>query len=195
MVDLMKFCGATGDDRVGSPWSEGEFTLATNGHILIRVPRMDDFEEKTGNLNLETILRTLDKEPIWVHAPVVPVTINPCPRCSGTGKVDTCPECWGSGKVEFENDYNEYKCTCESCDGHGTLKTSLLASKSDCQKCEGTGKDLEHTPVNVNGVLISDLYLSWIAALPNAEIGTFGPDEVVRFRFDGGDGFVMPRRA
>ena len=32
-----------------------------------------------------------------------------------------------------------------------------------------------------------------IAVLPNAEIGPFKPTESARFRFDGGDGLIMPR--
>ncbi len=46
MIDLKPFCGDN-DIRyyLNEPFSEGEFTYATNGHILIRVPRRDDVPE------------------------------------------------------------------------------------------------------------------------------------------------------
>ena len=45
--DLMKFCG--GNDRAGiaTPFSIGEYTYATNGHIMVRVPRIADIPERT----------------------------------------------------------------------------------------------------------------------------------------------------
>jgi hypothetical protein len=156
---------------------------------------MAEVEENPKSVNISVIDKSMEKEAVWLPAPAVAVTILPCKRCAGTGKSNQCPECDGEGEVTLENDFNEYKCTCQTCSGKGDYRGLSGGKEVPCRECGGTGKDLEHTPVNVNGVLVSDLYLSWIAALPNAEIAVFGPNDVVRFRFDGGDGFVMPRRA
>ena len=45
-ADLQRF--AAGEDDLRSihlPWSRGEWTYATNQHILVRVPRLADVEE------------------------------------------------------------------------------------------------------------------------------------------------------
>lgn len=45
-IDLSHFC-YTEDDRsyLKQPWSRGDFTYATNGHIMVRVPRRSDVPE------------------------------------------------------------------------------------------------------------------------------------------------------
>jgi len=46
--DLLRFCAGEEDVSVGlrAPWTVGERSIACNGHVLIRVPRLADVEER-----------------------------------------------------------------------------------------------------------------------------------------------------
>ena len=57
-----------------------------------------------------------------------------------------------------------------------------------CAECNGTGK------TKIDGISFSDVYLSWIAELPNAKIAPTGFTTPARFKFDGGEGLLMPMR-
>ena len=46
----------------------------------------------------------------------------------------------------------------------------------------------------INGVKINVRFLDLIGKLPGAQLGLFGEIDVVRFRFDDGDGLVTPMR-
>ena len=46
--------------------------------------------------------------------------------------------------------------------------------------------------ITFEGVKFRVRYLALISLLPNVEIGTFGPMEPAVFRFDGGEGLIMP---
>lgn len=206
MIDLTLFCGNKDDNRIGEPWSDGNFTFATDGKILVRVARRADVGER---LDAPAVMGThvgdaFDKDPgAWHPLPALTVDPAACPCCRGVGKAYTCPECDGEGAVAPSTDFNVYVWQeCKTCKGVGQIPKKIWLrmhrSESDidaeCEKCDGAGKVWDDQAVEVGGALFADRYLSWIAALPNAEIGVFGPLDVARFRFDGGDGVVMPRR-
>ena len=99
--DLMKFCGGKNQVMLATPFSIGEFTYATNGHILVRVPRLADIPERTDApppAKVEEVFNHYkgDYQPIPA---VGPIKTKSCPVCKGTGKVQTCPECDGTGKI------------------------------------------------------------------------------------------------
>ncbi|MEW6614003.1 MAG: hypothetical protein AB1401_00805 [Thermodesulfobacteriota bacterium] len=186
---LQQFCDIDRED-MKKPYSEDDFTYATNEHILIRVPRMDGIEEslKGPVIKEKAVAIYFSKEPTqWF--PVSPIYVEQelCLNCKGTGRLYTCHECEGEGQVIPWTDWNDYdEQTCRTCDGNGQLEAA-------CIKCDGTGKIWNDKSVPIGGVYFSDRYLSWLYQLPNCEIGPFGTKDPARFRFDGGEGLIMPR--
>jgi hypothetical protein len=95
-MDLKSFCG-TDPFRayIHEPFSVGEFTYATNGHIMVRVPRLPDVPEQTKQAKWDapfqdlsgTIFESLDH-----HA---------LPKQAGPDCECTCENCRGSGKEIF----------------------------------------------------------------------------------------------
>lgn len=132
---LKKFCGdARYNKHIGTPWSIGEFTYATNGFILVRVPRLPEVPERENVVNIQAVLGE-NPEPTegYVGSPGIGgLQIPECPKCKGIeSNPEGCEECEGSGVVTFENDFHDYECTCQSCDGDG--------KHGRCLKCNGTG--------------------------------------------------------
>ncbi len=108
-ADLQKFCADEDDIRpyLRQPWSSGEWTYATNGHILVRVKRLADVHENVAAPNAQKLLDAA-KIGEWLK---VPETAEPpeiaCDECNGTGEVecptcgheDKCDDCCGTGMV------------------------------------------------------------------------------------------------
>lgn len=108
MTDLHKFCAGTECAKnrgIGLPWSEGEYSYASQGHLLLRVSRQADVPEnqKAPKMAGTDLAKWFDAEPLsgW----------HPVPECN-VGKI-ACPECKGQGKL-----YGE---PCEDCDGTGEV--------------------------------------------------------------------------
>lgn len=212
MIDLQKFCCNPGSDRdhLKRPFNQGGFTNATNGHLIIRVPVMMEYQDQD-DPDLSKHDTWFGTEPeAWFKCPVIEVAEpGVCPYCNGTKEVYVCPECDGEGEVELSTDFNYYdEEECKTCDGSGQISEpdlekikkrkpyiGLNPTKVICFHCDGTGvAGYYHKGIEVGGLLFSDLYLSWLCQLPNCEIGPFGETEPARIRFDGGEGLIMPRR-
>ena len=209
-IDLAPFCAA-GLDRykLAKPWSVGEHTFASDGHILIRLPRQEDVPEGEG-VSLERICKVFEKEPSeWF--PVGPLDVEPivCKSCQGKGRVFECPECGGEGEVCAATDYSEYDgISCNSCGGDGQVcRETWLAmmnkarrgeqvreEDANCEICHGTGKVWPDTGRAFGNAYFADHLLARFAGFPGVEIGPFGEEEAARCRFDGGDGIIMPKR-
>ena len=211
-IQLQKFCCEDVTKiNITAPWSEGDKTFATNGHLLIIVPRLADVGEIEKPIKLDDKLKvTLVSEPEkWFPIPPLgAVAQEPCKDCKGTGKAYTCPECDGEGQVCPETSFNTYDDQeCMSCEGVGTLteekwlkltkrhfNKDATTKDAECETCFGTGKNLLHNPVEIGHCNFSDLYLSWLAELPNCMTGTFDEYAPGRIKFDGGEGLIMPKR-
>ncbi|MBU2537260.1 MAG: hypothetical protein KKH22_02395 [Proteobacteria bacterium] len=201
MLDLMKFCNFDQGygETMRKPWSTGKYSYATNGHILVRVLRRDEIPEREDAPPLYNVSHLFFKEPrTWLPAPVVsPQKPKECELCGGTGSVFYCPECDGEGDLEFENKYSRYTVTCDTCEGSRVVSKVVGAgddgSKKRCDSCAGLGSRQDHKSVPIGDLYFSDVYLSWIAELPGAEIGLYCLGNPARFRFDGGEGLLMPR--
>jgi hypothetical protein len=154
---LKKFCGDSKyNEKIGTPWSAGEFTFATNGFILVRVPRLAEVPERQNVVSLKSVL---EQNPVpsdgWVDAPgVEDLKIPACPRCKGKESNPTpCEECDGTGAVDFDNRWNSYEFTCKSCDGDG--------EHGSCKKCGGTGYliDTEDSNIPIGGAEFKKIYI------------------------------------
>lgn len=168
---LRSFCGS--DPRCSityRPWSVGAYSYATNGRIIVRVPRLDDVPppddakiEKTA-AQIDEWLAKLDDTP-RVAVPRIEI-----PK----GRSWTCDKCDGRG---FEHDCPDCNCECTDCEA-GTC----------------------HQPVMVawRGTHVSRDMWRLIAALPGSRIASSPPlppiYDHVSFAFDGGVGIVLPMR-
>ena len=111
-LELLKtFCG-TDETRPHAmePWSDGEWSYATDGAILVRVPRLAEVTRITpAGLPLRAVEAT-PAGPVW-YPVAVPETMRraTCPDCNGKKvvewrwaechKIDACPVCEGRGWV------------------------------------------------------------------------------------------------
>jgi hypothetical protein len=165
MLDLDQFCCVEDDQRfaaLGQPWSAGEYTYATNGHILVRVPRRPDAPEND--------LAPSDKAEAVIGKgyggeffPVPPVQLPPateekCPECGGRGTEHDCPDC---------------ECDCKGCDGAGAVQDRSWVEVGEAFFATGYVRRILGLP----GLEIS---LSPTAKDP------------LSFKFDGGIGLLMP---
>jgi hypothetical protein len=141
--ELQKFCGK---DDIRSYLCElitvGAFTYATNGHICVRVPRLDgEIESDTDSCKklagkIDEYLRIEFSE--WQAVP----------ECKYGNLVD-CLICHGTGA---------HQCSC----GH----------EHDCPDCNNTGKqESPHIPVKVGESFFADKYLSMIQGWEIAPAG------------------------
>lgn len=102
--ELQAFCAGPDDIRYAlhEPWSAGEWTYATNGHIAVRVPRLADVPEVS---NAPNAAKLFDAAVANEWFPV-PACLQPpddyCPQCKGTLIDRYGHECgWcENGKVE-----------------------------------------------------------------------------------------------
>lgn len=108
-VDLTPFCDAQENGArafMRAPFSQDDFTWATNGKILVRVPRLPDVTEHP----LAPHMRKTWVDGIGPWVPVTPFVIpmseEECRDCDGTGKQHECPDC---------------TCECEQCEGTGMV--------------------------------------------------------------------------
>jgi len=149
---------------LGKPFSIGDFTYATNGYILVRVPVRKAYGPPDSPVGVETVYAKLLAEISYFPAPAIdgPLFVmrdTPCPNCQGRGTLHDCPNC--------------------SC---------------RCQECAGAGKELDYAVVRLPWAVFDAKYISKIWQLPNPCIAACREKGPMPFRFDGGDGLIMPMR-
>ncbi len=188
-IDIQKFCAREDDDRkhIQKPHKHGEYVYATNGHILARFRDAeagqhweDKFMDKVQKLHAKSLGRASLK---WKRDIIkLPPAIE-CSYCDGEGKLADCDDCNGNGNFEHGKHYYE----CKECNGAGRMNPPEI-----CHSCSGTGKDGSQR-VKVGVSHIARRYAELILALPNLEVAPNLDDKAaIPFRFDGGDGILMP---
>src|SRR5271166_2898199 len=113
--DLAKFVSTDVERaRMARPWSRGEFTYATNGHIMVRIPRLAEVPECSDAPDVEGIVMPLladQTETAPLPAYELPkVDKNECRTCEGRGLEHDCPDC---------------ECECDDCDGTGAVRAHV----------------------------------------------------------------------
>jgi len=171
MLDLQKFCASESDDPrsyIHKPWSAGDYSYATNGHILVRVPRRDDVPENPENpITAEKLSRVIGERPsdVWRTPEIVglpPLVETECEDCDGMGAACHCSTC---------------ECECSKCGGTGNRSSDV-----------GKSARYRRVPFALK-------YIRAVCSFPSVEIcDQSGPEMPLRFRFDGGIGSVMPLR-
>lgn len=165
--EMKRFCGdEVTRPYISKPFSHGKYTYATNGHIVIRVARMDDVPEAEGAPEgfvgkAEALFDSFGRHKFRQVRKKNDLKneIVACGECCGRGREHDCPDC---------------QCICEECEGTGRVKARL-----SCQ---------------IGGVLFDAEYISLIGGLKNAEIEVSDDDGPTKFRFDGGEGVLMHLR-
>ena len=177
---LKTFCGSHG--KMATPWTAGEFTYATNGFVLVRVPRIESIPESEG-LKVAQFYEAPKPIDGWVDLPGDLGSLTECPDCHG-GNDGDCPECDGDGDIEFQNSHNTYVCECKTCDGTG--------EGNNCKGCRGTGTTDSKPETKIDGVLFGTAFLRLFSDLKGCQIAPHS-GRIAWLQFEGGDGFVMPR--
>ena len=211
-VDLTIWCGTYDTPNITTPWSDQHYSYATNGFVLVRVERRADVPERddapdirgvVGDYPIDSVGLRFCPMPEFERAPE-----RPCTSCGGHGSVWNCPTCAGDGATTCPTCRHSHECT--RCGGGGFLRHAdgvIDAGKSRrCTDCYGDGLDMSGPArAAVPGVLLPSralVSLRWlhrVSTLPGIAIDLAyrQRDELmapIRFRFDGGVGWLMPKR-
>ena len=169
-IDLMQFCERNAM-RVwlAEPFGIGEYTYASNGVILVRVPRSDwpsaDLPSEVLPASFPQVLEWLDGSPAMAPLPAIP----PGPY------YETCFMCGGSGEVDYD-----------CCGDH-------IGECNECEECEGEGVTEKKTYYRFGSRSFDARYLRRIKALPDSRLAIKGPKmDGALFTFTGGRGLLMP---
>ncbi|MBR0871176.1 hypothetical protein JQ633_12465 [Bradyrhizobium tropiciagri] len=116
-VDIQSFCAGPEQRRIvlQSPFTRGAYTYATDGHILIRVDRLDSapIDDK---IAAEKVLIGLDAAtfaPVGTIVLAAKMPAQECNACEGRGTEHDCPRC---------------ECQCEACGGRGSIDPERTVS-------------------------------------------------------------------
>lgn len=167
-MDLNRFCETdpeTSRTWMLRPFSAGDWSYATDGFIIVRVPRVPGIDEDAeGGPRCEKLFA---ETPASDYQPVPPIVLpetteqDECEHCDGRGMLHDCPSC---------------QCRCYYCDGTGIEPAwSGLTF--------GFGDSYFHAR-----------QIARIKDLPGLKFGKTNKMEAMRFAFDGGEGMVMPHR-
>lgn len=177
-LDLKRFCATAQDDYrkwLHTPFSIGEFTYATDGAIMIRVPLVAEWpapENRKLDVHCADLFKSLGEvtfiSPLPATTPSDVETSEEveCEACDGRGHDHECPDC---------------TCTCDNCGG------------------SGNEKKVDKISTVFHGNIYRLKYVREILALPGIEIAPDSVNEPKRvpllFRFDSGAGVLMPRNS
>ena len=111
-IDLQAFCSKDAlRHNITQPFSNGPWTYATNGYIIVRVPRCADI----GDGGPPNAAKMFDESATVPLRPLGKINIGVAPECrvcGGRKVAHACPDCC---------------CPCKACDGTGR---NLIESKS-----------------------------------------------------------------
>jgi hypothetical protein len=177
--DLHPFCLDIPDDagrhgRLERPWSSGEYTYATNGWVIVKVPRLAEVEARDGvpkDAEIERcwgMTRTQKQFRTLPAGLKLPADDEPetqdCWLCHGSGiGLHPCPHC---------------KCQCPHCEGTGAVAVAKF-----------------NEPIKIFGTLFSPKLIKTLMGLPDLQFSAKPPKrKPARFTFTGGEGLIMPMR-
>jgi hypothetical protein len=200
MLDLNKFCSKSMlRMQLHLPWSVGDFSFATNGYIIVRVPGRPNIAGRDDAPKAEKLFadHLSGKAPTGSPPDISAFKSETCPACLGSGAVMPCDDCEGEGVTHGEE--------CDACEGEGLTAIPDGEDPKDqeeCLICDGSGSVFDlprgnHTSVEVApGHYVAARYLAVLNSLPSTvwNIADRASDSPIPFWFDGGDGLLMPTR-
>jgi hypothetical protein len=161
-INLEMFCSSNRPE-LARPFSIDAWTYASDGHILVRVPRRDDVAENPDAPNASLVYEKVKSPRRYKPAPKfeLPEAFEEkvqCYRCRGKGTAHECPDC-----------------------------------QCKCHTCGGTGQFIEPAaPIKIGRTPFAPKYISWMQSLPDLEIGPPHKRTPLAFRFHGGEGRLAP---
>lgn len=147
------------------PFSRGQYTYATNGHIVVRVSRIADVAEQekhdlSGLFNLN--FKDEPRGVLEVKIPVIKDDWCDCRVCDGRGTEHDCPDC---------------SCQCDSCNGEGRENKAPTAK------------------ITIGDAVYNAKHIQQILELLGLRFPLYPPKDTASwFVFDGGEGLLMPMR-
>ncbi len=140
MINLKDFCASyeAAPDVYSSPFSDKQYSYATDGSLLIRIPRDEAIPESAEGVNL---IRNIPLPALNHLKDVIPLPEimgakeSTCCCCGGRGRVSACPECGGEGELFLSSNYHTYDVECLSCSGAGVVP----GISEECPSCLGKG--------------------------------------------------------
>jgi hypothetical protein len=181
---IQAFCHNEPEKNIGKPWTVGEFTYATDGFRLLRVPAIAGVDPNNRGVAITNLYLKAGPMPDtgWVDLPALPPTA-PCPKCQG-GKKPVCEECDGNGTVSLSNSYSTYDdIECASCGGTGVGE--------ECPECWGYETVETEPEILIGGVTYKTYQIRSFKDLPGVQIAP-AKGVINWIRFDGGDVLIMP---
>lgn len=168
MIDkelLSRFCSPEEHrDAINTPWSEGEFSYASDGRILVETTRLSNVPESPiapKNVRQSILAATIPADAIYQ-----PLSDELRKEITDLSPVKSCPQCGGTGR-----------CQCRDCNAN-----------HNCGKCEGSGDVVAtfvHSEQEFKAVTIQNLI-----RLPGLQWCLDLKAEKVYFQFDGGRGIM-----
>jgi hypothetical protein len=203
---LRRFCAGADDDRenLRQPYSQGAHTYACNGHIAVRVQRIDGVPD-SDKPNMAAVFDGPFAK-ATEFAPLPPLDNDSpyrevCKPCNGKGQVrptKQCHVCNGTGECKCGECGHTHDCL--RCRGRGEVNVGELRP---CAECNGLGAFPAMFVQAVATIQYTEFYClrksnyEKIATLPNVTIGNpFGGHGCssklwsMPFRFEGGEGVV-----
>lgn len=187
MLDLKPFCADISTKYAcANPFSRGGKMYATDGRILVGVPTSepDSNGEFISPDDIAHVMFPIEHWKPWPRDENIVRGNGECPDCNGYGG-KKCEQCGGFGAGECPTCHQDIDCA--ECFGNGYTIT--------CRTCKGK-KRLDDIPIRQ---LVCRRWIAWkyaklVRSLPSVEFGIDDRDEhsPLRFRFDGGEGAVMP---
>lgn len=176
------------------PFRVGDFVYASNGHWIARVAADGVQAEYITDKHPKNVVELFDSAPTDGFVPL-PELEDPgkCERCNGFGRgfTNKCESCKGEGYFYHHDDMY----TCKPCDGEGETFRASAVGPDACYFCMGLGVAVQ----TMKGAKVGEQtygahYLWSLRKLPGIEIAPGAPEKAARFRFEGGEGLLMPFR-
>lgn len=164
--DLLPFCSnkMEAHRELRLPFNIGDHAYATDGALLIQVPRIEGLLERSNEDSppaqgvLDLVQRLAGRSFQRIELEVAPV----------------CPDCEGLGVHELVTEHVVYTINCQTCQGTG----------------EGVGELLAVSPPELEGAYAAR-YIEQIQDLPDLEVCEDADKRTLYFRFSGGQGVLM----
>jgi hypothetical protein len=113
-MDLQSFCSTSPfRPEISGPFSQGDYTYATDGVVIVRVPSIAEIEAREVPNNVGKLFANADMSQDfrllrYVALPTPPT--EECDECHGRGTLHDCPSC---------------NCVCEECSGRGKTEKDM----------------------------------------------------------------------
>lgn len=166
--EIQKFCSKDPTRMtLSQPFQIDEWVYATDGYLAIRIPASSILDQ-IAQIDNESYIKTL--RDFFSSDPVL------------------------KSILAFPEKPEEKECAL--CQGEGIDTYGHCGHQAECTSCDGSGQALDDYQVDVGGILFSADVFSRIRGLPNIaiEVNPSHPLKPHRFRFDGGEGVIMPMR-